>query len=366
MCLQRYLISATIGLFLDLYSSSLFISDISNIIYPNFETIYNLKRRYCARLQDSLQYIFAELKQHFFSKILESYEARFISELSSPDAKEAVFFWTLINSHLPNWISSKNEIDQGLTLIELENYLQNLLRINTFPLSKEVKCVSLVKNSTDSISNLLASSFIDSSNWDECTQNEIAYLQTLVCKELELFQTIDLNGYKEALEASQVICFANCESLLSSSSFGTIGSVFVSTHFCNFDSKEVPCLHFLDKWIHECAHNILYMASTEEEFFEFDSSVLVKSPLRNDIRPLDGLFHQCFVLCRLVLFYMKLLENNDLKQRYNYNIFLDEISSRASNYRSLLFQGLSTLHNKVTWNKVGKNVLDQMWYISRS
>jgi HEXXH motif-containing protein len=42
-----------------------------------------------------------------------------------------------------------------------------------------------------------------------------------------------------------------------------------------------------------------------------DNSVLVKTPLRDDARPLSGLFHQAYVLCGLSRFYSKILNINE-------------------------------------------------------
>ena len=62
--------------------------------------------------------------------------------------------------------------------------------------------------------------------------------------------------------------------------------------------------------IHETRHNILFSLMETNPLIK-DNSVLVKTPLRDDARPLSGLFHQAYVLCGLSRFYSKILNINE-------------------------------------------------------
>jgi hypothetical protein len=68
--------------------------------------------------------------------------------------------------------------------------------------------------------------------------------------------------------------------------------------------------------IHETRHNVLFNLMEKTPLF-VDNSILVKTPLRDDLRPLSGLFHQAFVLCGLSRFYSKLLLNSEFSTMDN-------------------------------------------------
>lgn len=62
--------------------------------------------------------------------------------------------------------------------------------------------------------------------------------------------------------------------------------------------------------IHETRHNVLFSLMETCPLIK-DNTILVNTPLREDARPLSGLFHQAYVLCGLSRFYSKISLNSE-------------------------------------------------------
>jgi len=83
-----------------------------------------------------------------------------------------------------------------------------------------------------------------------------------------------------------------------------------------------------------------------------DNKIVVKTPLREDLRPLHGLFHQAYVLCGLTNFYSKLLSispygtMDNVIKRYNlhFSDYTDSVGILEDNSRYLTENGLSILN----------------------
>ncbi len=105
--------------------------------------------------------------------------------------------------------------------------------------------------------------------------------------------------------------------------------------------------------IHETRHNVLFSLMESCSLIK-DNSILVKTPLREDARPLSGLFHQAYVLCGLSRFYSKI----SLKSEYG---LMENVIKRAKlQYKDYKFS-LDVLNdNKHHLTDVGIEILELM------
>lgn len=114
-----------------------------------------------------------------------------------------------------------------------------------------------------------------------------------------------------------------------------------------------PCPTILtaETLIHEIRHTVLNSLMKINTYI-LDNKIVVKTPLREDLRPLHGLFHQAYVLCGLTNFYSKLLSispydtMDNVKKRYNLHLsdYADSVRILEDNSRYLTENGSSILN----------------------
>src|SRR5215211_3420293 len=80
------------------------------------------------------------------------------------------------------------------------------------------------------------------------------------------------------------------------------GALFLNAASHRSDVKLIEAL------AHEGAHSLLFGLCTEEPLVEDGDEERYPSPLRDDLRPLDGIFHATFVLARMHWVLTRLLE----------------------------------------------------------
>ena len=85
------------------------------------------------------------------------------------------------------------------------------------------------------------------------------------------------------------------------------GSVFANTKHYSNPLKAADCL------VHECTHALLFALSLEEPLVKNPVDECYPSPLRRDLRPMDGIFHATMVCARLSEFYHILLNEENYK-----------------------------------------------------
>src|SRR5690606_17433047 len=89
------------------------------------------------------------------------------------------------------------------------------------------------------------------------------------------------------------------------SSFGLWGAITINveTH-CDWTQ-------FYRQIVHETGHNLLFAIARGEPLVKADPSLRRPSPLRDDLRPLDGIFHAAYVSAREALAFEALLQRHD-------------------------------------------------------
>lgn len=116
---------------------------------------------------------------------------------------------------------------------------------------------------------------------------------------------------------SKIVVAVNNESNPAARSFGGItsfmtwGAIFINArHYASLDQV----VEFL---VHEVTHCVLNGLDSEGPLVLNEPSETYPSPLRSDLRPMDGIFHATLVCARLVLFMQKWRElpsmNNELE-----------------------------------------------------
>lgn len=113
-----------------------------------------------------------------------------------------------------------------------------------------------------------------------------------------------------------------------------------------------PTILTAETLIHETRHSVLNSLMKINTYIS-DNKITVKTPLREDLRPLHGLFHQAYVLCGLTSFYSKLLSFNpyetmeNVKKRYNKHLsdYADSVRILEENSSYLTEKGLSILND---------------------
>ena len=74
------------------------------------------------------------------------------------------------------------------------------------------------------------------------------------------------------------------------------------------------CISIIDLLVHESSHVLLFGISADGALTENSGSERFDSPLRSDKRPIDGIFHACFVATRVHLAMSRMLESGVLTQ----------------------------------------------------
>jgi len=79
------------------------------------------------------------------------------------------------------------------------------------------------------------------------------------------------------------------------------GALFLNADYHPTDAAMVEVIS------HESAHSLLFGLCTEEPLVRNDDDELFPSPLRTDLRPMDGIYHATFVSARMHMATMRLL-----------------------------------------------------------
>ncbi len=166
---------------------------------------------------------------------------------------------------------------------------------------------------------------------------------------LKLIQEVDANAYKMIESNLFSICPVYTLAPLKK---GDVISFFSDYAIGVIFFSACPTILTAETLIHETRHTVLNSLMKINTYIS-DNKITVKTPLREDLRPLHGLFHQAYVLCGLTSFYSKLLSFNpydtmeNVKKRYNIHLsdYADSIRILEENSSYLTEKGLSILND---------------------
>ena len=132
--------------------------------------------------------------------------------------------------------------------------------------------------------------------------------------------------------------------------------ISLSLDYCNgvvFYSPS-PFILAAETLIHETRHNVMNFTVKKVNYLK-NHEFKIKTPLREDLRPMLGLIHQAYVLCGLTTFYKKLLDKEPYKQMLNvqkrYNIHLNDygkaVNTIQDNHYNLTNEGEKLLNELI-------------------
>lgn len=122
--------------------------------------------------------------------------------------------------------------------------------------------------------------------------------------------------------------------------------------FLNATSHQNDVL-MIEVLAHESAHMLLYACASDEALVENPDNELFSSPLRSDLRPMDGIYHATFVSARMH-WAMQQLINSGLLNRTELQIAL---KAREQDYRNF-WSGYEVIQEYGKLTKTGTMILD--------
>ena len=105
----------------------------------------------------------------------------------------------------------------------------------------------------------------------------------------------DPDGLDEIYSLISEISFINTESLNAGSSFPIYGCLYL-----NILRESEPWTAYLEHVVHETAHHLLFAIWAFDPILKSTPAQTFLSPLRKEPRPLSAIFHQMFVLSRVL------------------------------------------------------------------
>ena len=132
--------------------------------------------------------------------------------------------------------------------------------------------------------------------------------------------------------------------------------ISLSLDYCNgvvFYSPS-PFILAAETLIHETRHNVMNFTLKKVKYLK-SHEFKIKTPLREDLRPMLGLIHQAYVLCGLTTFYKKLLDKEPYSQMLNvqkrYSIHLNDygeaVNTIQNNFINLTNEGEKLLNELI-------------------
>jgi hypothetical protein len=114
-----------------------------------------------------------------------------------------------------------------------------------------------------------------------------------------------------------------------------------------------PIILAAETLIHETRHNVLNFKLKKVQYLK-NHEFKIKTPLREDLRPMLGLIHQAYVLCGLTTFYMKLLYEAPYNQMLN-------VQKRYSIHLNDYTEAVNTIqNNSINLTNEGKELLNEL------
>ena len=105
------------------------------------------------------------------------------------------------------------------------------------------------------------------------------------------------------------------------------------------DQPDLNVMHCAASLIHEEAHTVLFALSPQEGVVENPDDERYASPLRDDPRPMEGIFHAMFVLARMVFGMSEMIASDKLDPTQ-----LEAAEAIRRESVPLFFDGLDTVH----------------------
>lgn len=113
-------------------------------------------------------------------------------------------------------------------------------------------------------------------------------------------------------------------------------------------------LRLIEALSHEAAHNTLFGLSPYDHFVFNEDSERYASPLREDLRPLDGIYHATFVLARMHYAISRVAESPSATSEER-----EEAATLVQSYKSNFYAGHSVLQKHAAYTSNGAVIMAQ-------
>ena len=145
-------------------------------------------------------------------------------------------------------------------------------------------------------------------------QLAIQALQRDIETTLALMQRADPAFHAEVRRLLRMVVLGAPESPNLDHEFNGASTFFLwGATFLNADLRRTT-IALVDLLVHESSHVLLFGVGTESTLTRNSYGERYSSPLRADPRPIDGIFHTCFVATRVHLALTRLLESGSRPQ----------------------------------------------------
>lgn len=131
------------------------------------------------------------------------------------------------------------------------------------------------------------------------------------------------------------------------SSYMLWGALFVNV------SQHATDIALIEAMAHESAHSLLFGFTVDEVLVKNPVDECYASPLRDDPRPMDGIFHATFVSARMHWAMSKLIESSQLS-----HVEIELVAALREIDRNNFWSGYSTVRNFAKLTETGRKLMD--------
>jgi hypothetical protein len=248
------------------------------------------------QLSQSLEYIFDTIRNRLDIDLNQCDRASEIIRTNKVSPKIFARYYDLVFAvNADNFTLAQRLVDEILSI------LNDSVQFEIIPYSKIVLGDDYERYPRLVFTNYSSNNPMDSPNQDLCA----AHTEKLELA-IEIIRTVDSDIYREIQDLLlQVIITVNSEQFKSArpyagaSSFMTWGAIFINANLY------VTKYQIVEFFVHELTHCVLFGYSCINPLVLNPVSESYQSPLRNDSRPMDGIFHATLVCARIVQFMKK-------------------------------------------------------------
>lgn len=321
--------------------------------YPDGKRAIALDRRMRAELASSLQQLSTQIETQMQSSEAVLLSKKLHSVISSLDTQKqvspAVFaaYYQLVFSILNEESDLTEKVDYLISVFEYRNEL-SFYDLSTVGLGND-KLVSLYNFALDTDDRLsfefLTPSQEESQKTKASVLRGLALMQKIVPAMADEFSSI----------VSEVILAAasrkpNAPRFDGASSYMLWGSLVLSV------DDEKSDVEMMETLAHEGGHSFLFGLTMEEPLTYNKDDELFDSPLRQDPRPMDGIYHATFVSARMH-YAMNEAGNSGLLSEQQ----LEECSRYLAASRKAFFDGYSVVNLKGDLSPTGNEIMQNAY-----
>jgi hypothetical protein len=176
---------------------------------------------------------------------------------------------------------------------------------------------------------------------------------------MTLLARVDPAFHEEVRALLRVIVLGAPADADPSSHFGACSSFFLREGVLINAAQRRSPIRMLDMLIHEASHVLLFALATEQPLTTDRGETRLKSAARADLRPVDGIFHACFVATRVHLAMNRMIASGRLGPDD-----VREAAQRRDRNRDVAKPTLETLREHAAATPLGAEVLaglDAYW-----